>query len=193
MSDIGIDYSGGTANFDRTTGIHFGVINLNSEDVSEWAWDEFEADYGTPTCGHCGNELVEWDGDKHDTYEGRGCEYACETCGRSFDSSDAYGEEPIGWTLDDGEYQATAAADGDCFIVKSPYYTRAEFCSPCAPGAGHLSSPNPDGPKTYCFSHDWFKGDIAPYPVYRVSDNSIVHPPGRGKDGQPNPAPMQEN
>jgi hypothetical protein len=191
---MGIDYGMGQTNIDRETGIRYGVINLNSEDMTEFAWEDFEADYGDPTCGKCGNELVTFDEDRgHGDYEEEdGQDLACEYCERTCeDGSDIYGEEPIGWTLDDGEYEATASADGDCFIVKSPYFTRAEFCSPCAPGAGHLGSPDPDGPRTYCFGHDWFRGELAPYPVYRVSDGTMVHPPNRGKDGAPNPAPMQ--
>src|SRR5574337_1726472 len=40
----GVDYSGGTANFDKATGIHYGVICAH--DLSEWALGDFEADYG---------------------------------------------------------------------------------------------------------------------------------------------------
>lgn len=49
--------------------------------------------------------------------------------------------------------------------------------APCAPGAGYLSNPCPDGPKTYCFGHDWFENDVAPYPVYRVDTGELVPPP----------------
>lgn len=184
----GIDYGMGDSNIDKATGVRFGVINLNSEPVSEWAWESFEADYGNPTCGHCGNELDEYDSEKHCEYDDQdGFDYACETCERTIDSQDAYGEEPIGWVLDDGEYQATASADGDCFILKSPYFTHAQFCSPCAPGAGHLAHPCDDGPRTYCFGHDWFRGRVAPYAVYRVDNGQRVYP-----NVSANPAPAQE-
>lgn len=44
MSDyIGIDYSLGKANFDKDTGIHFGVISCNS--VHPDVFDDFEAVY----------------------------------------------------------------------------------------------------------------------------------------------------
>lgn len=64
-------------------------------------------------------------------------------------------------------------AEGD-FILKSPYYTYAQFCSPCAPGAGYLPSPlkdRPAGNKTYCLGHDWFEDGTAPYRVYSVKTN----------------------
>ena len=37
-----------------------------------------------------------------------------------------------------------------------------------------LDAPVADGVKTYCLGHNWFEGGIAPYPVYRVSDNVQV-------------------
>jgi len=175
----GIDYGMGKTNVDAKTGIRYGVINMNA--IHELAWESFEADYGTPTCRKCGNEAVEYDEDEHGEYEQDeyGCaDYACECCERVFDSFDAYGDEPIGWVLDDGEYQATVDSYNDVFITKSPYFTLAQFCSTCAPGAGHLGNPIDNGVKTYCFGHDWFEGDWAPYPVYRVSDGSLVPKPG---------------
>ena len=59
-------------------------------------------------------------------------------------------------------------------ILKSDYYTHAQFCSPCVPGAGNLDSPCDSGEKAYCLGHDWFEDGIAPYPVYRVSDNARI-------------------
>lgn len=84
--------------------------------------------------------------------------------------------EPLGHVLvNDGSYEAESAFDGSClFLTKSPYYTRAVFCSPCAPGAGYLDNPHDDGVKTLCFGHDMFNDCKAPYPVYRVSDDSLV-------------------
>ena len=82
--------------------------------------------------------------------------------------------EPLGFSLDDGEYKASAGESGDIFITLSPYYTLCKFCSPCAPGAGYLMNPDNDGIKAYCFGHDWFEGGKAPYIVYKVEDNSIV-------------------
>ena len=172
----GIDYGMGQVNVDRATGIRYGVIHQH--DLAHWALDNFEANYGKPSCGYCGGDAVEYDNELHDKYEqDRGCsDYACEGCERVFDSADAYGEEALSHDLDDGEYQATMDQYGDVFILKSPYYTRAGFCSPCAPGACHLSSPCEDGEKCYCFGHDWFEEKIAPYTVYRVSDDTAVTP-----------------
>lgn len=108
-------------------------------------------------------------------------DYACDDCRVLFDAEDAFGDEPLGFTLDDGEYKASSGQDGDIFILQSPYYTRAAFCSPCAPGACYLASPCDDGEKAYCFGHDWFSDHPehpgrAPYPVFRVSDDQPVLP-----------------
>ncbi len=76
-----------------------------------------------------------------------------------------------------GEYKATQSGDdSDIFILKSPYYTRAQFCSPCAPGACYLTNPCEDGERAYCFGHDWFDDGKAPYPVFLVADDSEVLP-----------------
>lgn len=179
MSGRGIDYGMGTTNIDRETGIRFGVIPMN--DLNEWAHESFEADYGAPTCGKCGNEAVDYDDEKHGEYKvkrGACSDYACETCERVFDGEDAFGDDVREWILDDGEYKATMGGDdGDVFILHSPYFTRAQFCSPCAPGACHLRNPTEDGERAYCFGHDWFEGDKAPYPVYSVATGELVAPP----------------
>jgi len=96
-------------------------------------------------------------------------DYGEPTCG-------CCGDEPLGWGLDDGEYVAMADQHGEIMILRSPYYTKAGFCSPCVPGACHLSEPCNDGEKAYCFGHDWFDDGVAPYPVYSVETGKEVSP-----------------
>lgn len=174
----GIDYGMGQTNIDRETGIRYGVMNANNEHLTEWFWESVESDYGPPTCGECGNEAEDYDDEKHGEYEhGRGCaDYACESCERVFDSDEAFGDEPVRHTIDDGEIRAIVDSYNDVMILKSPYYTHAAFCSPCAPGAVHLENDTPDGEKGYCFGHEWFKNNTAPYPVYSVATNDLVMP-----------------
>lgn len=215
-TNYGIDYGFGSTNVDHENGIRYGVIPAN--DLSCWAFEAFEADYGEPCCPKCGNEVIDYDDEQHDgfrcpgcsglldtssgpdgeflhywcpdcetnvpegdeiEYTGRGCaDYACEDCHRYYDSGDCYGEEPREWILDDENYTASQGGnDTDVFIIRSPYYTHAHFCRPCAPGACYLRSPvDTDGPRCYCFGHDWFEDGVAPYPVYRVSDGTLVEP-----------------
>lgn len=185
----GIDYSMGQSNVDKATSIHNGVIHQNR--VGQAWYDGSEAYYGDPHCPKCGNDAVESGSENDDGTDDEGEEvkreeyesarhscgdYACDRCKYRFDGEEAFGDSPISHFVDDGEYSAECGESGDIFVMKSPYYSKSQFCSPCAPGAGHLAKPCVDGPKTYCLGHEWFENGRAPYPVYRVSDDSLVDP-----------------
>ncbi len=174
----GTDYGRGMSNIDHATGIRYGIIPMH--EVGQAWCDSSEPDYGEPHCPECGNEAVTLDAidDEHDDWEtARGAcgDYACEDCKYIFDGQDAFGDEHTNMYYADG-YKAFDDDSGDVWVTLSPYYTRAAYCSPCAPGACHLSSPYEDGDKAYCFGHDWFEGGVAPYPVYLVADDSEVNP-----------------
>lgn len=181
----GIDYGMGTTNRDMANGIRYGVIHAN--EIGQAWFDSSESQYGEPTCGKCGNQAYGIGDDdlpsedERADWDDEGSDYACPTCERSFWSDDAFGDEPVAFTLDDGEYVAEQSGDDyDIFITRSPYYTYAPFCSPCAPGAGYLGLANDkdetSGVKTYCFGHDWFEDGTAPYRVFKVADDSEVLP-----------------
>jgi hypothetical protein len=191
MSNPGIDYGLGQTNIDTATGIRYGVIHAG--DVCQ-AWSDCsEADYGDPHCPKCGNEAQSPD-DQPDTnyvdrddYEhlpGSCGDYCCDQCQIMFDGDRAFGDEPNAWYIDDGEYKATQDGDDcDIFVLSSPYFTRAEFCSPCAPGAAYLRSPCPDGPRAYCFGPGWFDDESpCPYPVYRVDTGELIYSPPSDND-----------
>lgn len=168
----GIDYGMGTTNIDRETGIRYGVINMNA--LSQWAWESVDSDYGDPACPNCGGSVIDSD-DASDDAQGDK-DWYCETCCESQWSDAVYGDEPVGYTLDEDGYKGIVDSSGDLMLFASPYYTRAGFCSPCAPGACHLESPCDDGEKTYCLGHDWFEDKRAPYTVFRVSDDTVIEP-----------------
>lgn len=185
-SYAGIDYGYGITNIDRETGIRFGVINQNH--VGQAWFDEADADYGPPTCPKCGREA-----DKPEEFgetfangvptdyaqEAHECnEYVCVECKYFFGSESAFGDSPIGFYLDEG-IQAHCGDDGDILVTRSPYFTYAQYCSPCAPGACDLVNPL-DEPceanRAYCFGHDWFQKGVAPYPVYSVETGELIEP-----------------
>lgn len=73
------------------------------------------------------------------------------------------------------EYNIITCLDSDLMILKSPYYTFCNECSPCVPNAGNLDSPNDEyGRKTYCLDKSWFDDGITPYKVYSVETNQEV-------------------
>jgi len=174
---VGIDYGLGRSNVDLKTGIRFGVISQHA--VSEAWCDSAEPDYGEPTCGKCGNPAQEGcidDEPDYPEWDDEGMDYFCRDCKRSFNSEDAFRDEPLGWSFEDSEYTLTDCLDSDVFVLKSPYYTFAQFCSPCVPGAGNLDTPVSNGVKTYALGHDWFEDGKAPYTVYRIADDVEVLP-----------------
>src|SRR6187402_1270137 len=166
------DYGNGMTNIDFNTGIRYGVIS--AQEVCQAWYDDAEADYGDPHCPKCGNDAVESgkeivDFGEEDTPENRdeyrtargACgDYACDRCKYLFDADEAFGDEPISHNYEHDGYVATCDSDRDIFVIKSPYYTYAPFCSPCAPGAGYLASASEHdettGVKTYCFDKSWF-------------------------------------
>lgn len=193
----GIDYGSGRTNISKS-GIRYGVIP-QGEVLQAWA-DSSEAYYGEPTCPKCGKEAIDyskaketlrddidsWEHAKHDY-----ADYACLSCHYIFGPESAYGDEPIAYTYESEEYVCRQSRDDcDIFILKSHYFTYAQFCSPCAPGACYLLNPlevplnakgNPlndslNNNRAYCFGHDWFDGGKAPYPVYSVETGELINP-----------------
>ena len=151
----GIDYGMGKTNIDKENGIRYGVIHINR--LHEFAWEEFEGIYA-PGCPSCG-ELLD------DDFESPA---NCPHCNELIKDGEQFGDEPGGYEyVGDPTYKLELGDDGDIFVIKSPYYTFAQFCSPCAPGAGHLEHYCEDGPKTYCLGAEWFHGE-PPYPIFNV-------------------------
>lgn len=170
----GIDYGMGRTNRDPETGIHYGVIPVN--DVCQaWA-DSSEPQYGEPTCPACGCDVTSDPQELPEGDEETG-DYWCADCDEWRMSDECFGETPCSFTYEaDGYACEQSGDDTDIFVIRSPYYTLAAYCSPCAPGAGHLRNPTKDGVKTYCFGHDWFDDGRAPYPVFSVATGALVEP-----------------
>lgn len=178
----GIDYGLGRTNKDSATGIRFGVIPQNDV-LQAWA-DSSEPYYGKPVenleCPDCGEEIAH--------PEKWGDTVQCD-CGKNVECELPDFAEPLSFSYDEDGYHAECGQDGDIFITESPYFTYAQFCSPCAPGACYLRNPldvpfdaqeRPLGGfednRAYCFGHDWFEDGRAPYPVYSVATGELVNP-----------------
>ena len=177
MSTYGIDYSFGGSNVDFTNGIHYGVIPANA--AIYW-YEDSESDYGNATCPKCGNEAAadsEDDIDYEPLHEhGTVADWYCTDCQVYFDSDSAYPESPISYSIDGDIRASQSGGDSDIFVTRSPYYTHAEFCSPCAPGACYLlNQVDTDGPKAYCLSADYFEDGKAPYDIYDLKTDRLVY------------------
>jgi len=156
----GIDYGLGQTNIDKETGIRFGVIPMTKV-LQAWC-DRANTNYKY----HCTNCYIELANDLIESLFS-GCKENCRDCETPLTSSDYEETDPYSFTYTEKGYQAEQTAEGmDIFITKSPYYTLCQYCSPCAPGAGYLV--NEGTVKAYCFGHDWFASEHAPYQLYSV-------------------------
>lgn len=183
MISAGIDYGLGTTNIDPATSIRYGVISQHSL-CQEALNDSLEPDYGDPSCPECGGSVLSADEVKRSELWTRrmdragtrgGFDYACLACRKGLPSEWCFPEEAVDWTVDGGaEYDIQTCLDTDLMVTRSPFYTRGMFCSPCVPGGVSLDSPVDGGARAYCLGHEWFEDGVAPYPVFRVSDDSVV-------------------
>lgn len=175
----GIDYGMGTTNVDMANGIRYGIISQNS--LSHWSMDDVFTQ---------GDDLgYEAMIDEVKDSIKSAIERIIEEAGGSIDgdldvdgfmedvSFDNYESDgPRSYFEDNVHVQTTS--NNELFVFKSPYYTFAQFCSPCVPGAGNLDTPCDDGPKTYCLHQDWFDSERpCPYPVYRVDTDECIYTP----------------
>jgi ribosomal protein L37AE/L43A len=203
----GIDYGMGNTNIDRSNGIRYGVIHSGAV-CQSWS-DSSEAQYGAPSCPKCGAEFpTDYNGPSRAdypagltgakeyvrmlrAYEESTSEYYCPDCQEGAESDSAYPEDAHSWTYDGEGYSCEQSRDDcDIFILRSPYYTRAQFCSPCAPGACYLESPCESGERAYCFGPDWFDSDSpCPYPVYEVATDKLVYTPAADRGADEDEAP----
>ena len=190
----GIDYTGpgSSVNRDPDTHIRYGVINQRT--VGQAWYDDSQPYYGKPgdfKCPDCKKDFSPNGAMWGETVE-------CPHCKESIELEIPDCCDPLSHYFEDEAYLAECGENGEIFINRSPYYTYAQFCSPCVPGAGNLdrcpeftSVLNEDGrnsmlmidgkwvsgfPKVLCFGHDWFEGGKAPYFVFSVETNELVNP-----------------
>jgi len=172
---MGIDYGMGKTNFDVKNGIRFGIIP--AREVGQYWYEESEPAYPENACPECGStaNVVDFVEAEHGNYalfsDWHSDEYACLDCEIVFDNQEV---EAIAFKYEkDGYILSQSAEDSDIWIFKSPFYTIAGFCSPCAPGAVYLTDTSPDA-KGYCLGHDWFESGKAPYTVFSVETGKEI-------------------
>ena len=133
--NYGIDYGMRQTNIDRATGIRYGVIPAN--DLNPEVWHESAKQTTvrllpevrgraseSPSTTAQGKGYVSVSFDPPDDYETSGCgEYYCDSCRYAFDSDEAFGDEPCGWTLDDSEYKASQGGNDRDILFFPPQTT----------------------------------------------------------------------
>ncbi len=148
------------SNVDPETGIHHGVISQRS--ILEEAFDEFSFDYGKPHCPKCGGEVSPVNMGQFDFF--------CLKCSCGIRGEDVYPDQPVGFLYDQDGYFLVNSPGNNILVLRSNFYTYAQFGTLDLLDAGNLDSPMEGGVKTYALGHDWFKSGIAPYPLYRVEE-----------------------
>ena len=160
----GIDYGLGKSNINKKTKIRYGVIPFH-EVLQAWA-DSSEPFYEY-FCPYCGGYLKKGQDAKR-----------CPVCYKKINpDTDFDFIEPSSFYYKEDDYILEQGFnDTDIFILKSPFYTYAQFCSPCAPGACYLINytDKNDNNKCYCLGPDWFDDSKTPYPVYSVKTNKLI-------------------
>jgi len=175
---MGIDYGSGKTNYDVKNGIRFGIIPLSAIDSQIW-YDESEPVYPENACPECGSteNVVDFIESEHGNYvlfsDWHRDEYACLDCEIVFDIPEI--EATAFEYKRNGYFLSQSAESPDIWVFKSPFYTVAGFCSPCAPGAVYLTDSSPDA-KGYCLGADWFELGKAPYKVFLVETGEEIPP-----------------
>ncbi len=195
----GIDYAGpgSTVNRDSLTGIRYGIIRGNDlmaevlDDITvhgeDLGFKAAEEELKTELRHALEDYFSDWADSKRLT---NAVENAFDALDGWADGIDTSGP----WQWEKEGYSVRLAEDGDVWVFKSPFYTYAQFCSPCAPGACHLGNPldvkvqagiasilNAGEGETfvnsnqcYCLDRSWFDDEKAPYRMWRVDTNEEV-------------------
>jgi hypothetical protein len=188
----GIDYGRGLANIDSATGIRYGVISQNS--VSADAVDEI-LDYGTDVAWEAALKDVINEARDRAVVEGEDPDYVDEDEIRDR-LGDTWETNFANYEYDSGGYRVTGCLDNDLFVLRSPFFTFAQFCSPCVPGAGNLDTPfmglavphydapgwaedfireaEANGfPRVFALGHNWFEDQKVPYVLFSVATGKL--------------------
>ncbi len=182
----GIDYAcGQPVNRNAQTGLRFGVIHSNKispeafdgivQNGTDVDFETYQDDIRKAVKSALESALEDYIG-SHDiaAVVEAAQDAALENCGDRYES----GGDCTRYNYDSDGYKIQTASDGDMFITESPFFTYAQFCSPCAPGACYLANPleSPvEANKCYCLGKDWFdEFNPCPYPVYSVATGQLV-------------------
>lgn len=165
----GIDYGNNQTNIDKETNIRYGVISqgsINPESLDDIYFGSNSTDRNYDAWKEEIKSKIESALD--DFMLSSQAKELAEHAVEDYDNlGDCYQSDEINPHFDDNEYIIEKCLDFDLFIIKSPFFTYAQFCSPCVPGACNLDTPlNPACPncnndflpenKTSCPAGDYY-------------------------------------
>ena len=167
------------SNMNTETGIHFGVIPKN--DLFNCA-EEFPNNAKDTSYEEVIDEITETINGLSDYIDEETRKEMIETASENF--NDHYEGDCANLLYEqDGFILQANNDDPDLFVIKSPFFTMAPSCSPCALGAGYLRDAvcvkkagqrlkkdwMSRGPyMTYCLPEDWFEDGKCPYTYWKV-------------------------
>lgn len=189
----GIDYSplGSTINRDVATNIRYGVISQNSLNPEAYQdiWDNgtdltFEG-YKEEAKLKIRQALSDYFSDyKHGEQPSKLDAVVSDAWDAiEQDICDNYESDSPEMFYEKDGYKIKTCLQSDLFVMLSPFFTYAQYCSPCVPGACNLDVPLqdssdsaiwPDSNKCYCLGADWFDDNKPPYPIYSVATGKRV-------------------
>lgn len=166
-------------NYDEKTGIHFGVISphsINQETLSDLCdkstdtiYEASKKDFLKDLESFCDEHNIDFKNINEDSFID--------------EFNQNYENDYHGYEYEDKEYSLHISDDNfGIFVMKSPFFTYTQQCSPCAPGAGDLDSPITKeeyeklphdsfmygAVKSYCLPDVYFDNDKAPYDYFEV-------------------------
>jgi hypothetical protein len=191
----GINYAGpgSTVNMDADKGIRYGVISRNSviesgQEIYEDGTNLSHQHFFSEVRENLRRALDDYFSDHH--YRDGEPSDLDKAAGDALDAiedrlNDRYQEDNDSYRYEKDDYIIETCLDNDFTVIKSPYFTYAQFCSPCVPGACNLDSPLDHIPEDgsnacYCLGHEWFEDGRAPYPVFNMG-GAEIHPEGGGE------------
>ena len=127
----GTDYGNGQTNIDKATGIRFGVIPI-----------QLLGDHALERITLTGKDVAFEDACNRIRKRSRGAnrerllQELADNWNEDADRSVYVFEGDCGLKV------TWVCGAADAWIIKSPFFTHCEFCSPCAPGAGYLANPD---------------------------------------------------
>lgn len=178
----GIDYSGpgSKMNRDEETGIRYGMISQHS--VSSYVMDDIYTSGNDEGFDATKEELISTLAHRiqsavsdYGTLEEDAARCIAEDIVDSDDFQWHDSDESGPYSYEDKGVKVLTTSNNELWVFKSPYYTRAQFCSPFVPGAGNLDCFCPEGPKTYCLPADWFEDGKAPYSIWSAETDELVY------------------